>query len=93
MIDEAIQVTKGRGEWVGAIPEASPVGESQRNGRAERSVQEVEDQVRTLLGELEDRISYQLQPTAPVLSWLVEYACVILNKYKVQDETGLTAYE
>ena len=93
MLLEAIQVTKGRGEWVGAVPENSPVGESQSNGRAERSVQQLEDQVRTLLGELEDRIKQQLKPDAPVVSWLVEYAAVLLNKYHVHEDTGQTAYE
>ena len=34
MTDEAVQITKGRGEWVGAVPENSPVGESQSNGKA-----------------------------------------------------------
>ena len=93
MMEEAIKLTKGRGEWVGAIPEKSPVGESQSNGRAERSVQQLEDQIRTFLGELEDRIQTSLKPDSPVLSWLVEYAAVVLNKYHEQEETNMTAYE
>ena len=56
MVDEAVRLTQGRGEWVGAVPENSAVGESQSNGRAERAVQDVEDHIRTLLGELENRI-------------------------------------
>ena len=69
-MEEAVQVTKGSGEWVGAIPEASPVGESQSNGRADRAMQQVEDQTRTLLGELEERIAQPLKPTVPMLSWI-----------------------
>ena len=90
---DALEVSKGRGEWVGTVPENSPVGESASNGRAERSVQRFEDQLRTLLAELEYRIGQSLTPTSPVLSWLVEYVCVILNKYHVNDATNLTAYE
>ena len=29
MVDEAVHITRGRGEWVGAVPENSDVGESQ----------------------------------------------------------------
>ena len=61
MIDAAVALTQGRGEWVGAVPEASAVGESQSNGRAERSVQRREDHVRPFLGELEENLGCQLK--------------------------------
>ena len=93
MIDEAIQLTKGRGEWVGAIPESSAVGESQSNGRAERAVQAVEGQVRALWGEHEHRVDHQFKPKDAILSWLLEYAAVLLNKYHPNEATGLTAYQ
>ena len=93
MVDEAINITKGRGEWIGAVPEKSPLGESQSNGKAARAVQAVEDQVRTLLAELEDRLGHALKPKDPVLSWLVEYCAVLLNKYHINEATGKTAYE
>ena len=93
MIQDAIFQTQGRGEWVEAIPETSAVGESQSNGRAERSVQRVEDHVRTLLGELENRLGCQLRSDSPVLSWLVEYSAVLLNKYHVNESTNTTAYQ
>ena len=38
---------------LGAVPEYSAVGESASNGKAERAVQMVEDQVRTLKSALE----------------------------------------
>ena len=93
MVQEAIQLSKGRGEWLGALPQNSAVGESQSNGRAERAVQRVEDHVRTLLGELECRLGQQLEPDHPALSWLVEYSAVLLNKYHVNESTGRTAFE
>ena len=92
MLSEALEVCKGRGEWVGAVPENSAVGESAGNGRAERSVQRFEDQLRTLLAELEARIGQQLPSSHPVVSWLVEYTIVILNKYHINDATNETAY-
>ena len=79
MMAEAVQITKGRGEWVGAVPEHSAVGQSASNSRAERSVQRVEDHIRTLLGELESRLDHQFTAEHPVVSWLVEYAAVLLN--------------
>ena len=52
MVDEAVRLTKGLGEWVGAVPEASAVGDSRSNGRADSFVQRLEDSARTLLGEM-----------------------------------------
>ena len=46
----------------GAIPEHSPVGKSQRNGRAERAAQQMEDIVRVMLADLEDQLKEQLKP-------------------------------
>ena len=43
MMQEALEVCKGRGEYLGAVPENSAVGESASNGRAERSVQRFEN--------------------------------------------------
>ena len=93
MMNEALQVVKCSGEWIGAIPERSPVGESQSNGRAERSVQQLEDQVRTLFAELEHNLGTKLPSDHPLLSWLVEYAAVIINKYHPHEEEGKTSYE
>ena len=80
------------GEWVGAVPERSAVGESQSNGRAEKSVQQIEDHIRCLKGELEHRIQSRIPSDHAVLKWLVEYSSVILLKYHLQDN-GMTAYE
>ena len=77
----------------GAVPETSAVGESQSNGRAERSVQHLEDHMRTLLAELEDRLNCQLKSDSPVLSWLIEYSATLINKYHVHESTNSTAYQ
>ena len=93
MMTEAIEVTKARGEWVGAIPENSPVREPRSNGRAERAVQQVEDHLRTHLAELEERLGQPLKSDNPILAWLVEYIAVLLNKYHPHEATGETAYQ
>ena len=93
MVEEATEVSKGRGEWIGPIPQNSPVGESQSNGRAERAVQHVEDQVRVMLADLEDRVKVKFKPHSPSLAWLVEYAAVTINKHHTHDSTGQTAYK
>ena len=77
----------------GAVHENSAVGESQSNGEAERAVQRVEDQARTFLAELEDRLSHKFKPQDAVLSWLIEYVAVVLNKYHINEATGMTAYQ
>ena len=92
VMEQAIEVSKCRVEWIGAIPEHSPVGESQSNGRAERTVQQIEDQVRVMLADLEDRVGEPIKPDNPIRAWLVEYAAVIVNKYHYHASTNQTAY-
>ena len=72
MIDSALQLLRREGTYMGAVPERSAVGESQSNGRAERSVQALENQVRTMKGILEYRIATRVHSLHPVLKWLVE---------------------
>ena len=88
MIDKALHVTRGRGEWVGGVPENSAVGESQSNGKAERAVQHLEDQTRTLFGELEERLDVKFKPEHAILSWLVEYAAVLINRITRMKQRG-----
>ena len=93
MMAEAMEQAKAMGEYLGAVPENSAVGESQSNGRAERAVQQLEDHVRTFLGELEHRLGQSIKSDHPILAWLVEYAAVVLNKYHVQEAIDQSAYE
>ena len=53
MLEEPIYITKGRGEWVGPVPENSPAVAPQSNGRAERSAQQLEGNARTCMGDPE----------------------------------------
>ena len=58
LMDEAIKQSGRAGNWTEAtVPENSAVGSSASNARAERSVQMIEDQTRTLKVALESRVS------------------------------------
>ena len=54
-----------------AAPEHSHTGESQSNGYAERAVQLVEDQARTLKAALEDRMQTRIPCDHALMRWLI----------------------
>ena len=94
MIEAALQRTgkSGTFESYEAVPEYSAVGASASNGRAERAVQTIEDQLRTLKSALEARIDTRVPSTHPVLRWLVEHAASLINRSKVHGD-GQTSYQ
>ena len=55
-----------------APQELSSVGESQSNGKAERTVQRVEDLIRTLKSATETKLGARIGSTLPAMAWLVE---------------------
>ena len=73
-------------------PESSAIGESQSNGMAERTIQLIEDDVRTLKSAFEERIEARLTSTHPLMKWLVEHAASLRNRYST-TQTGETPYE
>ena len=74
-----------------AVPELTHPGESQSNGLAERAVQALEDQARTLLVALEARIKVPIPSDHAVLTWAVEHASCILNNFQIVPD-GLIPY-
>lgn len=74
-----------------AVPEHSHPGESQSNGLAERSFQELVGQLRTLKLSLETRLKVRLPCSHPVFSWLVEHSAYVLNHYQLGLD-GRTAH-
>ena len=74
------------------IPEHSPVGDSQGNGVAEKAIKSVQGQLRVLRSALEARIRAKVPSDHSVMSWMTEYAAVVLNRYEVSKD-GKTAYE
>ena len=57
-----------------------PLGDSQGNERAIKSVQ---GKIRVLRSALEDGIKAKLEPDHNVLAWMCEYASVLLNRFEV----------
>ena len=74
------------------ILENSKIYDSQSNGTAERAVQAIECIVRTHKLALEKKLQKRVPSTHPVMTWLVEHAADILNKFQVGVD-GRTAYE
>ena len=74
-----------------AVPEHSHPGESQSNGLAERSIQELVGQLRTLKLSLETRLKVRLPCHHPVFAWLVEHSAYVLNHYQLGLD-GRTAH-
>ncbi len=74
------------------VLENSKVYDSQANGIAERAVQSVESQVRTLMLALQKRLEVKIPVTHKIVTWMVEHAADLLNKYHVGSD-GRTAFE
>ena len=89
MMEQAIRRSGRNGT---AVPEASAVGESASNGRAERAVQTVEDLLRVHKIALEARIGVHIPADHAVLRWMVEHVADVLNKYSI-NSTGMSPYE
>ena len=73
------------------VSEWSTVGESASNGRAERTVQQVEDLLSTHLHALESRIKASIPSNTPAVRWLVEHTMNMINMYTVNPD-GVTPY-
>ena len=74
-----------------ATPEVSHPGESQSNGKAEKSVGDFVGQLRTLKTALESRLKAKLSSSHPVMHWLIEHTAYILNKFSLGSD-GKTPY-
>ena len=72
--------------------ENSPVGASASNGVIERGVQTLEGMIRVLKECFEMRWNTKIESNSKVLSWIVEFAGVLINRYEVGHD-GRTAYE
>ena len=69
MVDDALRRTGKSGvfEAYESVPEYSAVGESASNGRAERIVQTIEDQLRSFKSAIESRIDTGVPSDHPVM--------------------------
>ena len=71
--------------------EASPVGESQSNGRIENAVRRVKGQLRTMKEALDYRYKSRIPASHPVLSWIPRQSAATLTRYSVGKD-GRTPY-
>ena len=69
------------------------VGESQSNGLAERAMQTVEGQLKCMKLALEDRLQCSIPCSHPIMSWVVEYAAMLINKYQPSGDDAITRRE
>ena len=76
---------------VTAVPELTHPGESASNGLAERSVETLEDYIRTLLTALQSHMKLPLNIHHPLASWVVKHASYCLNVVQLGRD-GRTAY-
>jgi hypothetical protein len=68
------------------------VGDSKSNGIVERGIQSIEQQVRVLKSALEERWKLKIPSKHAVVTWIVEYAAFLLNRFEVGRD-GKTSYE
>ena len=96
VLDVLNSVCKERGKEGGdpniTLVEASPKGESQSNGVAERAVQDIEDGVRTHKLDLEAKAGQPIPITHDIIPWMVENVADLINKQLVGRD-GKTAFE
>ena len=74
------------------VPEASAVGKSQSNGKAENTVQRLEDMLRTYKSALETNIDSRIPTDHPIIHWMVEHGAAVYNSHVCNDD-GATPYE
>ena len=84
-------VAKDRGTSK-TILETAPRSDSKANGEAENAVQSIEQMVRTLMVDLQERCGEKLYVEEAFFAWLVEHACDLINRFKVRKR-GKTAWE
>lgn len=83
------EVAKCRGDVPTGLDD-SRVGDSNSNGKVERTVREVKGLIRTLRADLQDKIKEPIDLDSPVVPWLVRHAGYILTRCRVL-ECGRTA--
>ena len=66
--------------------------DSKGNGVVERGVQSIEGQIRVARSALEMRIGAKIELEHAVMTWLIEYVSLLLNRYEVGRD-GRTAYD
>ena len=61
------------------VPEEASMGDSSSNGLAEHAVREVKAKARSLAHGLKRLLGQELEPTHPVVTWLIQWAAMTIN--------------
>ena len=93
-IDLFKRVAKDRGtsKTILETPPLPPRSDSKANGEAGHAVQSVEQMTRTFMVDLIERCGEELPVGDAFYAWLMEHACDMINKFKVQ-RNGKAAWE
>ena len=73
-------------------PENPPSYNPQSNGAAEKAVQDVSAQIRTLKLALEARLGITINENSPIMEWIIEHGAYVLLRFSVGHD-GMTPYE
>ena len=74
------------------VPEASAVGESQSNGKAENAIQKFEDLLRTYKSALETHLECSIPIDHAIFRWMTEHVASVMNRYACNPD-GQTPYQ
>ena len=77
---------------VGTAIENSRVGDSDSNGKIERTIREVKGMIRTFRSDLEEKIGQELRLDSPIVPWIVRHAAYVITRCRVGDD-GKTAMQ
>ena len=85
LFEAAFTLAVRNGQVLQFTPEASSVGESQSNGKAESAVRAVEDKLRTYKSALETRIGQRVPNNSPIFTgWSNMYVQFTTGSYAMQ---------
>ena len=74
------------------ILQAGKFYDKARTSLAERCIQPVRAQAKTIIAHVQDRAQILFDESHVLHSWAVVHACWLLNRYHVTSATGMTAY-
>ena len=74
------------------IPEQSPAGESQSNGKIEEAGRTIRSMAKVFKDMMEAKINDEIRSDSNIMQWLVRWAAMLYSRYKVGLD-GKTAYE
>ena len=91
MVQLQKEVARQRSDFGTAI-ENSKVGDSNSNGKIERTIREVKGLIRTMRSALEENIKEKIRLDSPIVPWLIRHVGYIVTRCRI-GEDGKTAMQ